>query len=79
MSPIIIRRYLDAQLVSRELKSGETDVAKRMVEADKRRLVRDAFGKLKLCVLAGGEFDAEAKDATAKLPNLGPYLYALKH
>ena len=70
---------MDAMMVSRELKAGGSELAKRMVEADKRRLVRDAFGKLKLCVIAGGEFDADAKDATAKLPNLGPYLYNLKH
>lgn len=66
-------------MVSRELKAGGSDLAKRMGEPDKKRLVRDAFGKLKLCVLAGGEFDAGAKDATAKLPNLGGYLYDLKH
>ena len=65
--------------VSRELKAGASDFSKRVAEEDKRRLVRDAFGKLKMCVIAGGEFDADAKDATAKLPNLGPYLYALKH
>ena len=35
--------------------------------------------QLKLCVLAGGEFDADAKAATATLPNLGPHLYSLKH
>jgi len=70
---------MDAMMVSRELKAGHSDVAARMAETDKRRLVRDAFGKLKLCVIAGGEFDVEAKDATAKLPNLGPYLYNLKH
>ena len=66
-------------LVSRELKAGTSDFAKRVAEEDKRRLVRDAFGKLKMCVIAGGEFDAGAKDATAKMPNLGPYLYTLKH
>ena len=74
-----MRRYLDAMLVSREFKANETEMARRVAEADKLRLVRDAFGKLKLCVLAGGEFNAEAKAATASLPNLGPYLYALKH
>lgn len=66
-------------LVSRDMKSGHAEVAQRMAEADKRRVVRDAFGKLKLCVLAGGEFDSDAKNATVKLPNLGPYLYSLKH
>ena len=65
--------------VSRELKAGASDFSKRVAEEDKRRLVRDAFGKLKMCVIAGGEFDADAKDATAKLPNLVSYLYALKH
>ena len=66
-------------MVSREFKANSTDMAKRVAEADKLRLVRDAFGKLKLCVMAGGEISAEAKDATAKLPNLGPYLYTLSH
>ena len=66
-------------LVSRELKAGASDFSKRVAEDDKRRLVRDAFGKLKMCVLAGGEFDADAKEATAKLPNLGPFLYQLNH
>ena len=70
-------------LVSRELKAGTSDFAKRVSEEDKRRVARDAFSKLKLCVLAGGEFDAAAAvpagvNPTAKLPNLGPYLYALK-
>jgi len=66
-------------MVSRELKTGDSPLAARMAEADKLRLVRDTYGKLKLCVMAGGEFDADAKDATAKMPNLGPYLYNLRH
>ena len=66
-------------MISRDLKTNESALAARMSEADKLRLVRDTYGKLKLCVMAGGEFDADAKDATAKLPNLGSYLYNLRH
>jgi hypothetical protein len=66
-------------MVSRELKANTSDFAKRVSENDKRLLVRDAFGKLKMCILSGGEFVPEDKDATSKLPNLGPFLYNLKH
>lgn len=76
---LAIFRYLDAMLVSRELKAGASDFSKRVAEDDKRRLVRDAFGKLKMCVIAGGEFDPQAEKATANLPKLGPYLYTLNH
>ena len=47
-TPSPLTRYMDAMLVSREFKAGTSDMAKRVTETDKRRLVRDAYGKLKL-------------------------------
>lgn len=51
-------------LTQRDMKSGHSDLAKRMEEVDKIRLVRDRFAALKACVVQGKDIDQ-------------PYLYKL--
>jgi len=58
-------RYIDAMLAARDMKSNHSDLAKRVAEEDKPRLVRERFMLLKACVLEG-------KDEPSK-----PYLYHL--
>lgn len=65
LPPTTTCRFLDAMLVSRELKAGSTEFAKRVAEDDKKRLVRDRFALLKLCI--------EGADVQTI-----PYLYNLK-
>jgi hypothetical protein len=57
--------FLDAMLVQRELKAGQTDFAKRVAPEDQGRLVRDRLALLKTCVITGKD---EGKE---------PFLYSL--
>jgi hypothetical protein len=52
-------------LTQRDMKSNHSDLARRMAEDDKVRLVRDRFMVLKSCIMAGAD--------SAKVP----YLYNL--
>ncbi|RYZ54530.1 MAG: hypothetical protein EOP49_04935 [Sphingobacteriales bacterium] len=58
-------RYLDAMLVSRDMRGNKTAFSQRVAEEDKARLVRERFFLLKACMVHGED---------AKVP----YLYNLK-
>lgn len=61
--PPVSCRYIDAMLTQRDMKSNHSELAQRMAEDDKVRLVRDRFMILKSCIIAGAD--------SAKVP----YLY----
>ena len=56
--------FLDAMMVQRELKKGESEFAKRVLPEDQARLVRDRLFLLKICVVNKKDSDE-------------PYLYSL--
>lgn len=61
------RRFIDAMLIQREFKAGQTEFAKRVAPEDQGRLVRDRLYLLKQCVISGKDADAGKE----------PYLYNL--
>lgn len=61
------RRFIDAMLIQREFKAGQSEFAKRVAPEDHGRLVRDRLYLLKQCVLAGKDLDSVKE----------PYMYHL--
>jgi hypothetical protein len=80
-----VRRFIDAMLVTRDIKLGTSAFAKR-VGADGADLIRDTHYKLKVCIMNDGEAESPEEEAKIKAAGqgpkrrefLGPYLYDLK-